>query len=207
MAQLAASGTSSRAVLSAPTSGKAFGLVFQWDQDVGTPAACHGTDTYSIPLAKPSDRVGDPATARLAGKLRMTFTGLNFHESPARVTWTLRPACELFACATRLRSTTGFTATLRPTDGRYVVTSTSRVKVGTFTCDKRVGGVLQSRVNAYDRSTTRTVLDVIETRRGLAYRVRGRSTTTYSRTPEARAQGCPGKTYEERVRGTRTSVG
>lgn len=66
--QLTAVGPSSHAVLQAPASGRSILLVFAWDQDVGTPAACHRSDTYRIPLAAPRDRIGDPRLSRLEGR-------------------------------------------------------------------------------------------------------------------------------------------
>jgi hypothetical protein len=102
-----------------------FDLTFVWVQNPGRPDACTGTDrSTNIPVVPRGARVGRPGVARLSGRYRLTAR----RGGPSR-RWTLRPRCDVFGCATSVRSSGGLRGTLRPRDdGTYGLTA--RVRAG-----------------------------------------------------------------------------
>lgn len=78
-------------------------LSVRWEQDLGSPAACVGSDDFTIPVVPPGVSVGRPIAPRLAG----TFAMAGKEVAPDRGrwdhwAWTFSPRCDLFACSTRL---------------------------------------------------------------------------------------------------------
>lgn len=146
--------------------GTSFALTFTWQQGLGSPNACGGTDAYTnIPIVASSARVGRPESARLTGRYRATYT----RQSPSR--WTLRPSCDVFGCATKLRSNGGLRGTLRPqSDGTYEFER--RTKVGECRIASSDGSRKTWRIFGYDRVTLR--VRTVRERDGVALQLVGR---------------------------------
>lgn len=146
--------------------GRSFELTFFWQQGLGSPNACAGTEAHTnIPIVAKSARVGRPETARLAGRYRATYT----RQRPSR--WTLRPSCDVFGCATRLRSSGGLRGVLRPqSDGTYEFER--RTKVGECRIASSDGSRKTWRIYGYDRVTLR--VRRVRKRDGVALDLAGR---------------------------------
>lgn len=100
--------------------GRSITVVASWTQGAGTPAECVGQDSLAIRVVSATARVGDPDVSRLAGRWRVTYR----HGSKTSLSsrWRLTPRCDVFGCATRLRSSGGLRGVLRINDGgRYEV--------------------------------------------------------------------------------------
>jgi hypothetical protein len=198
-------GDSTQVVLPPPTTGDTFNVTFAWDQDAGTQEACHGTDSYRLPLVPEGAIVGKPTSARLRGHFEMRFVPRNYEGRVDRVRWALHPRCEYFGCTTDVRSSSGF---------RGVLKLRSR---NTYRLDKKLGRSQQScTVTRVTRSaitgevissTTTTIprafrtrvqhtLHVTREKQGRAIRLAGTSVFYYEPTPVARQKGCT-KTYRD----------
>ena len=116
-----------RAIFASPRRGPTLGIVFDWDQDLGTTAACHGRDVYDVPVVSPGEKVGDPYGYRLQGTYRVRF------RRGAPVRWRIRPHCDYFGCSATIRSSEGIEGRLRygRRHGGYEISD--RV-VGLFNC-------------------------------------------------------------------------
>jgi hypothetical protein len=203
-------GDETKVILAAPASGDHFGVQFDWDQDVGTAAACHGRDVFGLPLLPTRAKVGDPFAARLEGTYRMRSTPVNYSAKVARSKWTIRPRCDYFACSARLRSNRGLRGTLRVRDngsyrltGRYRDPSSCVVTV--TTTDSVTGEVLTRRSrtirHAY-RGSTRLSLRVRKVKDGRALIISGSHTDTATPTARARSKGCKkASVYRQHVTG------
>ena len=95
------------AILSSPQV-KTATVIFTWTQDAGTPMACDGRDVYRFPIIPRGAKAGDTSVSRLSGVYRVAWRSLSADRSsltPSR--WTIRPACQYFACDLRVRSNGG----------------------------------------------------------------------------------------------------
>jgi hypothetical protein len=148
--------------------GPSFDLSFTWQQGLGRPDACVGADSYAnIPIVAKSARVGRPGVARLSGRYRATYT----RQPSSR--WTLCPTCDVFGCATRLRSNGGLSGTLRP-QGNGTYTLERRTKIGECHLDSSDGSRKTWGIYAYDSATLR--VQRVRSRDRVALRLTGRKT-------------------------------
>jgi hypothetical protein len=159
---LTPTGSGSTVTLNAPAGGTKFDLTYRWFQDIGTATACFGQLEYTIPLEPVGATIGDAGAPRLSGTMHVLFEAPTGHAPAARAVWTLRPMCDVFGCATRVRSgALSVIARPRP-DGYSIVTRTHFVP-GTSAC----------------RGATTIILTVVTTTASdLVRGVSGSSTTT-----------------------------
>ena len=102
-----------RVIRPAPRGRHRFELRFAWQQNVGRPDACRGSDMYrAIPIVSRRAKVGRPEAARFSGHYRARYHGGD------RARWTLRPTCDVFGCVTRFRSSGKLRGTMRPEGAR-----------------------------------------------------------------------------------------
>lgn len=184
-------------ILPAPASGSSFTAVFEWDQNLGTPAACHGRDAYVLPLLPSFATVGEPDLPRVHGRCRIRATPLNYDARVFRRTWRLRARCDYFACDAGLTSSASLRGRLRLRGrGDYSLRSrqgpAGRCRVRKRRKDPATGRLRRVRrtVRSAFRVHTRLTLRATTTRRGVAQTLSGRLTITYRPTPRARRRGC-----------------
>lgn len=200
-------GDGARAVLRAPTEGSAFALNFDWTQDEGTPAACHGHDEYEIPLIPRGLTIGDPDAARLSGRYRVSFVPLGGERRPPSVSWTFAPSCDYFACGAAWRSSSGLRGSFSlRRDGTYL--REARLAGRTGYCIERTNGRVTRRIAPAYRATIRATIRPSAIRSGTTdlgtvLRFKGLLTTRYVPLPAARALGCGSRQTEEGIRGQR----
>jgi hypothetical protein len=172
-------------------------LVYEWDQDLGTQAACHGTDEYTVPIARAADTVGKASTGRLEGSYRARYT-----RGEGTATWRLSPTCDLLACNSRLRSSGGLRGTVKlRTNGTYSFTD-DLGGIGECVVRNNLTGEVRTHRPAYVRHRLIVFRETDESG-SIASTVIGDVTDTYRPTRTARADGCTGTTRHLKVTLTR----
>jgi len=199
-------------VLVAPTQGQSYRAVYEWDQDAGTQAGCHGSDAYEVPLIPTTGKAGNPERPRFAGSFRVRFRNPDVRGREERSTWRMTPSCAYFACSARLRSTGGLRGVLRLlSDGRYRLTEKGRssegCRVTTRTVNTVTGEVLNRRErvirNAFRYTNTYTLSVVADSTKRVV-RFRGTQRFVMTPTAAARGRGCTKSfTTHDRVTGVR----
>jgi hypothetical protein len=161
---------------------------FSWEQGTGTPAACAGSDQYSIPVIAPGAKAGNPEVARLSGRWAVRY-GRGGSDSPSRARWRLRPRCDVFGCRTVLRSNAGFRGTLK-IDRLKRYRLRERVKWGTCTVTYVSGREENFGIYAH----VALILRVTRARNGVARALRGLRVERYDIPSDALgACNTPGK--------------
>jgi hypothetical protein len=186
-------------ILTAPKRGRSFGLVFNWDQDVGKQAGCHGRDVLSIPLIHRGERIGDPFAYRLSGSYRARYT-----RRQGRARWKLMPTCDYFACDSKLTSS-GLKGRFRyrGKDGSYVLRHTDRRRrYGECRITNPLTGATQTYRRAYVRRRTIEIVR-LSGPGAIAYRATGLVTDRYIAVGAARRARCERDARHARVRITR----
>jgi len=185
--QVEMSSAETQVIVPAPSAGEEFTLALDWDQDAGTPRACHGHTATNLPLVPADARVGDPGAARLSGRYRITFRPIDYSGARFSALWRITPLCDFFACSARLRSTLGLRGKVR-----YIGGQTDYAVEGRYQGYRDCVSADERRVvaeNGY-RQTYRVTLRVVRTRSGRATTLVGRRKWTYTRTAAARRRGC-----------------
>jgi hypothetical protein len=170
-------------------------MSFEWDQDVGTQAACHGVDDYVVPLVKSGEKVGRPDVYRLEGTYRVKYA----RDRPGTFTWRLSPTCDYFGCSIRVRSSGGLKARIKlRADGVYEIRRPRESGYGSCTVRNNLTGSVRTFEPAY---TMRRVIALRKRSTGTnpARLAVGTVTDTYSPTPAARDNGCTGDTKRQRI--------
>jgi hypothetical protein len=198
-------GDSTQVVLPPPATGSAFNVTFAWDQDAGTQEACHGSNSYRLPLVPEGASAGKPTSARLHGHFEMRFVPTNYEGRVNRVRWTLRPRCEYFACTTDMRSSSGFRGVLKLRSrntyrlDKKLGRSQEGCTVTRVTRSAITGEVISSSTTTIPRAWRMRVqhtLHVTRQKQGRAISVAGTSISYFEPTPVARQKGCT-KTYRD----------
>lgn len=173
-------------------------IIFEWDQDLGTQAACHGIDDYLVPYAEVSDTVGKTTTNRLEGTYRAAYT-----RGEGSATWRLSPSCDLLACSTRLRSNAGLRGTLKlRADGTYSFSANTKPLGNCTLRNVTTGAIVRTIQRAYIGHRLIVLRQGSETGE-VAERMVGDITDTYRPTGRARRAGCTGTTRHLKVMLTR----
>lgn len=206
-------GFETHVVTSAPQRGSKVRISFAWEQDLGTQAACNGSDIYDRPLIARKGSVGSPRHSRIAGAFRVRLRPVNFGKPRVRAIWRFTPACDFFACASRLHSSRAVPARF------HVIHLGARLRLrrdGTYTARYYAGrhdGCLVSghKVNLitgatfgyfkhdYRHAFAYTVaiqLRVTRSRDGVALNLGGRILLDINAVGPARAAGCRGPSPE-----------
>lgn len=199
-------------ILAVPAAGEAYTATFHWDQGVGSQAACHGSDEWTVPLAPPDATTGDPSQPRLSGTYLVRYKAVNYKGGDDKATWTIKGLCDVFACSGKLTSTSGARGLLRlQGDGSYEYFKRYRKATGwcsvVITRTNRFTGQVLSRrtvtIRPAYRLTRSFLLKVESDEEGRVVSFRGRSETHYGRTPRAKRMECRRqKTYVDTVTGT-----
>lgn len=205
-------GPSTKIILVAPSQGARFTVTFDWDQDAGTAAACHGRDAYVLPLLPARADVGDPFAPRLDGRFRIRGEPYNYRGRRFHVVWTLQPTCDFFACSTRLRPTFGLRGSFQPrADSEYRLVRKNGIG-GTCTVESTprndaTGQFLRRQTETIHRAyhrEQRVDLRVLGTSKGAALTITGKITYTYRPTARARGKHCTHVVrYQDRITGRR----
>jgi len=192
------------AVVAVAPSDDAVRVVFDWDQDLGTPAACHGRDVHDVPVIADDARAGRPGVGRLSGRYRVRYERLGPTGTLRPSRWTLAPQCDVFGCSARLKSTGGARGLVRLLDdGSYRFQEYAGLS-GRCEVYSQITGDVYTIKPSYSVSH-RASIRVLETRHGVATRFRGKFSYIYRPTPRAsEISGCDTvSTAEYRIRGTR----
>jgi hypothetical protein len=187
-----------KVILAAPMSGKQFAVHFDWDQDLGTSAACHGNDSYTLPLLPIDAKVGNPFVARLEGTYAVREAPRSYTGKVTRAKWKIKPGCDFFGCSSKLRSNAGLKGQLRlRSTGSYLLLTTYReaascvvttIKKNTLT-GQVISRTTRTIPHAY-RGKQRVSVRVDKEANGRGLRFSGSITNSAVPTEVARAQHC-----------------
>ena len=165
-----------------------------WDQDAGTPAACHGDRHYALPNVPAGATAGDPSRPRLKGRFAMRYT-----ERGSPVTydiWQMKPTCGYFACDARLGPPPYWGRLNLKPNGSYE-RNWERGPAATCTIDyfrnHRVVETREFRHSYYIHE--HLLLRPVRIRGGLVVALAGRHRQTLVPTERARRRGCH-RTYQ-----------
>jgi hypothetical protein len=73
-------------------------LTFGWDQDAGTPLACHAGDTLPFWVLDADTVPGDSAVPSLSGTYKIRIRPRNYRGRTVTSKLRVRPKCDIFAC-------------------------------------------------------------------------------------------------------------
>ena len=192
-------------------SGSVVETKFDWDQDAGRNAACHGVTRYTLPLIPAEGKAGNLGVPRFEGLFLIRYEPLPTKSpvgeplGPSDSKWRLRPRCAYFGCSTAVRSSQGLKGLFRPD------------RVDRYVLRKRAAGVGDCKVTvpAKGKNNFKTVtikrafiftrvlrLEATRVTDGRVRELSGRLKDVLRPTPKARRRGCDRAFFDnERVTG------